>query len=96
MMDQEPERDYEEEDEADIPLGPQMPVGIVLARITTVSGMSFAAAFAIFFLVGGIWLLALAGLAGTIIFMALMFFIERGAESAAHTGYPGESPDTSL
>jgi Na+/serine symporter len=59
----------------------QMPLGIVIARILVVSGMSFAAAFAIFFLVGGLWLPALVSIAATLVFLLLMFAIERGAES---------------
>jgi hypothetical protein len=61
----------------------QMPLGIVIARILVVSGMSFAAAAAIFFLVGGLWLLGLASLAATAIFLGMMFVIERGAERRA-------------
>jgi len=61
----------------------QMPIGIVIARILVVSGMSFAAAFAIFFLVGGLWLLALVSIAVTLVFLLLMFAIERGAEGHA-------------
>lgn len=56
-----------------------MPLGIVVARIIVVSGMSFAAALAIFFLVGGLWEIALAALAATVLFLVLMFAIERGA-----------------
>ena len=58
----------------------QMPIGIVIARILVVSGMAFAAAFAIFFLVGALWLLALVSIAATLVFLLLMFAIERGAE----------------
>jgi len=61
----------------------QMPLGIVVARILVVTSMSFAAAAAIFFLVGGIWLPALLSVAATAIFLGLMFVIERGAESRA-------------
>jgi hypothetical protein len=60
----------------------QMPLGIVIARILVVSGMGFAAAFAIFFLVGGLWLLAGVSILATLVFLALMFAIERGAEAA--------------
>jgi hypothetical protein len=59
----------------------QVPLGIVFARIIVVSGMGFSAALAIFFLIGAIWLPALASLAVTIVFLFLMFFIERGAAS---------------
>ena len=58
-----------------------MPLGIVIARILVVSGMSFAAATAIFFLVGGLWQIALAASAVTILFLLLMFAIERVADS---------------
>ena len=58
----------------------QMPLRIVISRITVVSGMSFAAALAIFFLVGALWLPALAASGTTIVFLALMFAIERTAE----------------
>jgi hypothetical protein len=61
----------------------QMPLGIVIARILVVTSMSFAAAAAIFFLVGGLWLPALLSIAVTAIFLGLMFVIERGAESSA-------------
>lgn len=61
----------------------QMPLGIVIARILVVSGIGFAAAFAIFFLVGGLWLLGLVSIVATVIFLLLMFAIERGAEGHA-------------
>ena len=70
------ERDRSEEDEA---LGslPMIPIGLVIGRILVVSGLGFAAAFAIFFLVGGLWLMALLSLAATVVFAFLMFAIER-------------------
>ena len=70
------------DDEAAVPAR-QMPLGIVIARITIVSGMAFAAAFAIFFLVGALWVLALISIALTGVFLVLMFAIERGAEGKA-------------
>ena len=81
--------EYEDDDleeELKTALTRQVPIGIVFARIVVVSAMSFSAAFAIFFLVGGIWLPALLGLVGTVVFMFLMFFIERGAESTTNPG----------
>ena len=60
-----------------------MPLGIVIARIVIVSGLAFAAAFAIFFLVGGLWLLAVVSVAATVVFLLLMSAIERGAEGHA-------------
>ena len=56
-----------------------MPIGIVIARITIVSAMSFAGALAIFFLVGGLWLYALVAVAATLVFLLLMFAVERRA-----------------
>jgi len=70
------------EDEAAAP-SRQMPLGIVIARIIVVSGMGFSAAFAIFFLIGALWLLALVSTAATVVFLVLMFAIERGAEGKA-------------
>ena len=70
------------DDEAAVPAR-QMPLGIVIARIIIVSGMAFAAAFAIFFLVGALWLPALVSIAATGVFVMLMFAIERGAEGKA-------------
>lgn len=61
----------------------QMPLGIVIARILIVSGMGFSAAFAIFFLVGALWLPLIVSIAATIVFLVLMFAIERGAEGKA-------------
>lgn len=57
-----------------------MPLRIVAARIVVVSGMSFAAAFAIFFLVGALWIPSATATGLTIVFLVLMFAIERGAE----------------
>jgi hypothetical protein len=54
-----------------------IPIGLVVARILIVSGLGFAAAFAIFFLVGGLWLLSLVSLAFTVVFAVLMFAVER-------------------
>jgi hypothetical protein len=68
-----------EETEEEEALGalPMIPIGLVVGRILVVSGLGFAAAFAIFFLVGGLWLLALVSLAMTVVFVVLMFAIER-------------------
>ena len=66
----------------DEPLPParQMPLGIVVARILIVSGLGFAAALGVFFLVGGLWVLGLIGLGVALVFLCLMFAVERGAE----------------
>jgi hypothetical protein len=77
--------DEDEDPEMNIALLRQVPLGIIFARIVVVSAMSFAAAGAIFFLIGGIWLPALACAGATVVFLFLMFFIERGAESSSHT-----------
>ena len=58
----------------------EMPLRIVISRIIVVSGMIFAAALAIFFLVGALWLPAVAASGATAIFLVLMFAIERTAE----------------
>ncbi len=67
-------------EEEPAPPSRQVPLGIVVARIVVVTGLSFAAALAVFFLVGGLWELGLAALAATLLFLVLMFAIERGAE----------------
>lgn len=69
------------EHEVNISLVRQIPIGLIFARIIVVSGMSFAAAGAIFFTIGAIWVPALVCVGVTVLFMFLMFFIERGAES---------------
>jgi hypothetical protein len=74
------ERDENPLDQEDVAPRLEMPLGIVVARIVVVSGMSFAAAFAIFFLVGGFFLIAAAAFVATLVFLGLMFAIERSAE----------------
>jgi hypothetical protein len=59
----------------------QIPLGIVIARILVVSGIGVAAALAIFFLVGAIWIPAGIAFVATVVFLALMFGIEKLAES---------------
>ena len=78
MMQQDGAPPADDDDEAPVP-GLQMPLRIVISRIVVVSGMSFAAALAIFFLVGALWVPALAAAATTIVFLFLMFAIERNA-----------------
>ncbi len=78
-MTEEPATPARSDDEESAAPVPQMPIGIVIARITVVSGMSFAGALAIFFLVGGLWLYALGAVAATLVFLLLMFGIERRA-----------------
>ena len=70
------EQDRKDEDDA---LGalPMIPIGLVVARILIVSGLGFSAAFAIFFMVGGLWLMTLISVALTVVFVMLMFAIER-------------------
>jgi predicted tellurium resistance membrane protein TerC len=69
-----------DEEETAQPAGPAVPIGIVVARILIVTGMSFAAALAIFFLVGGFWLVAAAATVATVVFLFMMFAVERLAE----------------
>jgi hypothetical protein len=69
------------EHEVNVSLVRQVPLGLIFARIVVVSGMSFAAAGAIFCLIGAIWVPAAICAAITALFLFLMFFIERGAES---------------
>jgi len=58
----------------------EIPLGIVVSRILIVSGLGIAAALAIFFLIGGIWLWGGVAAAVTVVFMFLMFAIERLVE----------------
>ena len=53
---------------------------LIAARIVAVLGMGFAIAIAILLLVGGFWRGGLIFLAAALLFMALMFLVERGAE----------------
>ena len=55
----------------------EIPLGIVVARIIIVSGMSVTAALAIFFLIGAIWIWGAVAAGFTAVFMVLMFTIER-------------------
>ncbi len=57
-----------------------VPVYVVIARILIVSGMSFAAAAAIFFFLGGVWQMGLPALVLALVFLVLMFLVERSAE----------------
>jgi len=77
-MDEVPPLHEADDDEA--VLTPEIPIGIVLARILIVSAMSFSAALAIFCLVGAIWLIAGLASLSTLFFLALMFAVERVAE----------------
>ncbi len=58
----------------------EIPLGIVVARIFIVSGIGIAAALAIFFLIGAIWLVGIVAAAITVVFLFLMFAIERFVE----------------
>lgn len=70
----------EEDEDEDVIRAPEIPVGIVLARILIVSAMSFSAALAIFCVVGAIWIIAGLAVLSTLFFLFLMFAIERLAE----------------
>lgn len=60
---------------------PAQPVSIfvVVARIVVVTGMSISGAVAIFFFVAAVWQVGLPALGLALLFMVLMFFIERAA-----------------
>lgn len=53
---------------------------IVVARIFIVSGIGFASALGLFLIIGGAWQAGLIALALTVVFIFLMFFLERLAE----------------
>jgi hypothetical protein len=74
---------YEKDDEFDeqAPPPPSVPLPLVIARILIVSGMSIAAAAAIFFFVAGVWQVGLPATALSILFLVLMFLVERAAAS---------------
>ncbi len=63
------------------PPPPLQPVSsfVVVARIIAVSGMSIAVAASIFFFVGGIWQVGLPALGLALLFLAIMFLVERAA-----------------
>jgi hypothetical protein len=69
--------DADPEEESYVSLIRQVPLGIIFARIIIVTCMSIAAALAIFLFVGGIWVPALVCVAATVVFLFLMFFVER-------------------
>ena len=73
------------EEEGALILVRQVPLGVVFARIVVVSGMGITGALAIFFLIGAIWLPSAISLGLTIVFLFLMFFIERGAEASSRS-----------
>ena len=56
-----------------------IPVGIVVARILVISGIGFSAALGTFFVIAEVWQIGLPALAATLVFLILMFAIERGA-----------------
>jgi len=57
-----------------------VPLYVVIARIVIVCGMSFTAAAAIFFFLGGVWQVGLPALGLALAFLVLMFLVERSAE----------------
>ena len=76
-------------EEPDAPVDPELdaastdleiPLGIVVSRIFIVSGIGIAAALAIFFLIGAIWTWGIVAAAVTVVFLFLMFAIERFVE----------------
>ena len=65
-------------DEDPQPLQP-VPFYVIIARIIIVSGMSFSAAAAVFFFVAGVWQVGLPALGVSLVFLVLMFLVERAA-----------------
>ncbi|MEX0785771.1 MAG: hypothetical protein WD939_03960 [Dehalococcoidia bacterium] len=61
----------------------RVPPYVALVRIGAVVGMSIAAAFGIFFLVGGFWVAGLIGLVCALPFFVVMRLVERLAEPPA-------------
>jgi hypothetical protein len=55
-----------------------VPISLVIARIVAVTGLGFCAAFSVFLLLGGAWVVGLAFLAAAVVFLSLMFIVERG------------------
>lgn len=82
-----PEEDEELNELMNVALVRQVPIGIIFARIIIVSAMSFSAAGAIFCLIGAIWVPALICAGLTVVFLFLMFFIERGAEASSQSSH---------
>ena len=58
----------------------KMALPVVVGRIVAVSGMALGAAIAILAFVGGLWVAGLIAVGVTVLFMGMMFLIERGAE----------------
>lgn len=57
-----------------------VPLFVVVARILIVFGMSFSAAAALFFFVGGVWQVGVPALGAALVFLVLMFLVERAAQ----------------
>ncbi len=57
-----------------------VPLFVVVARILIISGMSLSAVAAIFFFVGGVWQVGVPALGVALLFLVLMFLVERAAE----------------
>lgn len=62
------------------PPSKSVPLFVVVARILIVTGMSFSAAAAVFFFVGGVWQVGLPSIGASVVFLVLMFLVERVAE----------------
>ncbi|MBI2913024.1 MAG: hypothetical protein HYY03_03800 [Chloroflexi bacterium] len=54
-------------------------MGIVVARILIITGLGISAALGTFFLIAEVWQIGVPALAATLVFLVLMFAIERGA-----------------
>jgi hypothetical protein len=66
----------------------RVPIYLVIGRITAVLGMSFAAAAAIFFLIGALWVPALVAAVLIVPFAALMPLVESLAGKHARKSTP--------
>ena len=61
------------------------PLPLVVGRIVIVSGIGVASALGLFLLVAGIWEVGAPVLATTLVFIFLMFYIERVADRKGNT-----------
>ncbi len=58
----------------------KIPIGVVIGRIASIVGLSFAVAIGILLLLGGFWLAAAISLLCALPFAALLRFVEYSAE----------------
>lgn len=58
----------------------QLPLGVVIGRIASITGLSIAVAVGILLLLGGYWLAGVIGLLCALPFLALLRYVEYSAE----------------